>query len=163
MEKDYFHIIVRTSVGLLLPITETVEVITCLRKDICPIPGVVFPLRGVLNQRGRLLWIVGLGDLLGLSRKEQKRRAQDQLTVVILSSQTEAQIRLGVVVSKLQGIVSVAEDQIAPVSPQMRSAASLFFDGITTIDQKKVGLINVSQVFAHLQQTSLSNYSIVSL
>ena len=163
MTKDYFQIRVRDSVGLLLPITETVEVITCLRKEICPIPGVVSPLRGVLNQRGRLLWILGLGDLLGLSRKDQKRRAQDKLTVVILSSQTEAnQMRLGAVVSQLQGIVSVADDRIAPVSPKMRSEASIFFDGITTIERKKVGLINVSQIFEHLQQTSLSNYALLN-
>lgn len=161
MAKDYFQITVRESLGLLIPITETVEVVTCLRKDICPIPGVVPPLRGVLNQRGRLLWVFGLGDALDLPQKTQRRRTQDQLTVVILSSQTEANIRLGAVVSSLKGIVSLAEEAFAEVPSGFRPQARQFLAGITRVDDQKIALVDTAAIFDHLQQSSLSSYSSV--
>lgn len=161
MAKDYFQITVRQSLGLLIPISETVEVVTCLRKEICPIPGVVPPLRGVLNQRGRLLWIFGLGDALQLPQKEQRRRAQDNLTVVILTSQTETNLRLGAVVSNLQGIISLSETAFGEVPSEFRPQARQFLAGITKVNDKKVALVDTAAIFDHLQQSSLSSYSSV--
>ncbi|MDR9403948.1 MAG: chemotaxis protein CheW [Halothece sp. Uz-M2-17] len=156
MAKDYFQITVRQSLGLLIPISETVEVVTCLRKEICPIPGVVPPLRGVLNQRGRLLWIFGLGDALNLPQTTKRRRAQDQLTVVILSSQTEANIRLGAVVSSLQGIITLSEAAFGEVPSQFRPQARRFLTGITTVNERKTALVDTASIFQYLQQTILS-------
>lgn len=163
MAQDYFHITVRKSVGLLIPIAETVEVVTCQRQDICSIPGVVPPLRGVCNQRGRLLWVFGLGDLLGLPPQQQKKRAQDQLTIVILSSQTEANIRLGAVVTRLQGIVSLSPDAFRPVPDKFRPQARQFLTRITAVENQKAALLEVGSVFQHLQESSVSRYSSVSL
>lgn len=163
MPKDYFQLTVRNSVGVLIPVTDTVEVVTCQRREICSIPGVVFPLRGVLNQRGRLLWVVGLGDLLALPPPQIKKRPQDELTIVIFSDQNENNIRLGGIVSRLQGIVSLSETAINPVPSKFRPEARQFLTGITTIEGKKVALLDVSSVFEHLQQISVSTYSSVSL
>lgn len=159
MVQDYFHLTVRKSVGLLIPVTETVEVVTCQRQEICPIPGVVPPLRGVLNQRGRLLWVVGLGDLLKLPTSTEKKRPQDQLTIVILSQQTEGNIRLGGVVSRLQGIVSLSESAINPVPSNFRSEARQFLAGVTPMEGKKAALLDVANIFQHLQAVSISTYS----
>ncbi len=163
MEQEYFHLNIRQSVGLLIPITDTVEVVTCQRDEICPIPGVVSPIRGVLNQRGRLLWIVGLGDLLGLPPLSEKKRPQDQLTVVIISSQQEANLRLGGVVSRLQGIVSVSDDAIRPVPANYRRQARWLLAGITKIENQKAAILNVANVFQHLQQSAIASRSMVSL
>jgi twitching motility protein PilI len=159
MRKDYFHITVRKSVGLLIPIAETVEVVTCLRQEICPIPGVLFPLRGVLNQRGKLLWVLGLGDLLGLPPQQQRKHAQDQLTVVILGSETEANVRCGAVVSRLQGIVSLSQEAFTPVPSKFRPQARRFLAGITTLENQKAALLQGASVFQYLQESSVSNFS----
>lgn len=163
MEKDYFHITVRTSVGLLIPITETIEVVTCLRKDVCPIPGVIPPLKGVLNQRGKLLWIMGLGDLLGLPLPTNKKRLQDKLTVVILTPEGETKQYIGAVVSHLKGIISVSPENISPIPEKFRPQARHFLTGITTVKNQKAALVNVAKVFQHFQQSSVYNHSLISL
>jgi len=162
MEQEYFHLKVLSSVGLLIPITETVEVITCQREEICPIPGVVFPLKGVLNQRGRLLWIVGLAELLGLPNSESQKHPQDQLTVVVVS-QSKMNLRFGGIVSHLEGMVSLEEQAIRPVPHNYRRQAHLLLNGITKINNQKAAILNVSNVFQHLQQSSIASRSMVSL
>lgn len=163
MKKDYFHLTVRQSLTLLIPIENTAEVVTCLRKDICPIPGVVPPLRGVLNQRGKLLWTLGLGDLLGLAPQQEKKRPQDKLTIVILNSPDETNASVGGIISELKGIVSLSEETIKPVPEKMRSKARHFLTGVTAIEQQKAVVINVARIFQYLQKSSLANRSLVSL
>jgi twitching motility protein PilI len=58
MLTDYFHVQLRQGMEVVLPLDSAVEVITLNQKEICPIPGVSPALLGVVNHRGKLLWVL---------------------------------------------------------------------------------------------------------
>lgn len=62
--NEYFRVCLESELSILVPITYVVEVIASNRRDVCPIPGVVPALLGVINYRGQLLWILKLSDFL---------------------------------------------------------------------------------------------------
>ncbi len=67
MSKDYFYGQLRQSKNILFPLESTEEVISLTYGEICPVPGVSFALLGVVNQRGKLLWVLDLSDLFQIA------------------------------------------------------------------------------------------------
>lgn len=160
MINDYFHITVRKSLGLLIPIESALSVVTCLRQEICPIPGVASPVKGVFNQQGELFWVLSFGDLLGLPQGSENNTHQ-KLTVVILTSPTESDIRFGGVVNTLEGLVSLSKDSITPVPTKFRSQARSMLAGVASIENQKAAILNVPKVFQHCQ-SAFRPHSLVS-
>lgn len=166
MSSEYFHVHLRQSVSIVIPLKITLEVITLARKEICPIPGVPPALLGVVNQRGRLLWVLELSDLLGLDPHKRKLQPQDDLTLCVLTApQTRMPLSLqdasvGCVVSELKGIVSLTREQFKPVPEEFPPTIRSFISGVAEIEELSVALLNVNAVF-----TALSNdcNSLVSL
>lgn len=66
MSTDYFYVQLRRSVRVAVPLAQTAEVAMLSQTQVCPIPGVASALLGVVSQRGKLLWVLELSDLLGL-------------------------------------------------------------------------------------------------
>ena len=71
MLKDYFHVQLGSAEQLAIPLDNATEAISAIRLDVCPIPGVPAYLLGVINQRGRLLWMLDLATLLGIELPKQ--------------------------------------------------------------------------------------------
>lgn len=71
MLNDYFFVQLRQSLKVALPLDSTREVISLTYGEICPVPGVSPALLGVANQRGKLLWVLELGDLLKIPPSEK--------------------------------------------------------------------------------------------
>ncbi|MBK4732190.1 chemotaxis protein CheW [Oxynema sp. CENA135] len=61
---EYVEIRLSTQVRLGIPQDHLVEMTTLNRKQICPIPGVLPSLFGVVKQSGKLLWILDLAQFL---------------------------------------------------------------------------------------------------
>ena len=124
MLTDYFHVQLRQGMEVVLPLDSAVEVITINQKEICPIPGVSPALLGVVNQRGKLLWVLQLSDFLGLA-KSPKQRLQDNLILLVVttelanSSAIGRECQLACVVSALKGIVTLNSIKIKPVSARL--------------------------------------------
>jgi len=161
MLKDYFYIQLRQSVRLALPVENVAEVMTVTWSDICPIPGVASSLLGVVNQRGQLLWVVELADLLSdvlcLAPSPLRYRSREQLTLAVLAGNpasattSGAPPRLACVVSALKGIVSLNPAELKPIPASFSPAFSSFLSGLTEIEQFSVAVLNVSAVFAALR------------
>ncbi len=161
MLEDYFYIQLRQSVRLALPVENVAEVITLTGSDICPIPGVASALLGVVNQRGQLLWVVELADLLSdvlcLAPAPLRYRSREQLTLVVLcanpgnATTSGAAPRLACVVSALKGVVPLDKAKFKPIPASFSQAFSSFLSGLAEIEQLSVAVLNVSAVFAALR------------
>lgn len=158
MLAEYFYIQLQRSLGLLLPLENTTGVITLTPEQICPIPGVAPALLGVANQRGKLLWVVELSNLLGLARPSNQVRNSYNLTLVVLtassvnSTREQAERQIGCVVSALKGIVALNPQQFKPVPVEFSPSLSSYLSGVAEIEQSQLAILNVNAVF-----TALSN------
>lgn len=165
MLTDYFHVQLRQEMEVVLPLDSAVEVITLNQKEICPIPGVSPALLGVVNQRGKLLWVLQLSDFLGLA-KSPKQRLQDNLILLVVtpesanSSAIGRECQLACVVSALKGIVTLNSIKIKPVSARLAPNLGSFLSGVTEIEQSVVGVLNVNTVLSAISVYTNSSVSI---
>jgi twitching motility protein PilI len=173
MLTEYFEIELQTSQqrdsswqNLLVPINRTVEVMSLMEDDICPIPGVNSSLRGIINQRGRLVWVLNLQSLLGWEKAEERPAISKKLTAIVLmrgeSSSSEA--KLAGVVSALKGIVSLDSPRILPF-PTTAQGATLetpFLTGMATVDSSTFAVLDVNAVFQTLQTSVVTTQTVKS-
>ncbi|WP_373478935.1 chemotaxis protein CheW [Geminocystis sp.] len=61
---DYFIVELSQQQKIAIPLNEVKEVMSINYTDICPIPGVKNSLLGIISQRGSLLWLLDLSQLL---------------------------------------------------------------------------------------------------
>lgn len=165
MLTDYFHVQLRQGMEVVLPLDSAVEVITINQKEICPIPGVSPALLGVVNQRGKLLWVLQLSDFLGLA-KSPKQRLQDNLILLVVTTESAnssaigRECQLAFVVSALKGIVTLNPIKIKPVSAKLAPNLGSFLSGVTEIEQSVVGVLNVNTVLSAISVYTNSSVSI---
>uniref|UniRef100_B8HM42 CheW protein n=1 Tax=Cyanothece sp. (strain PCC 7425 / ATCC 29141) TaxID=395961 RepID=B8HM42_CYAP4 len=154
MISDYFHVQLRQGVILAVPLHSVAEVFALNLGQICPIPGVVAVLLGVTNQRGRLLWVLELADLLGLPATGEGRRPQDRITLLVLSAGEtdtatgQAQIQLGCGVTALKGIVTLDSSLAQPVTDTTPGLPTHLLSGVLEVNQQPTALLNVEAVLA---------------
>lgn len=168
MSTDYFHIQLPQAVEVLVSLKNAAEVTTLTRREICPIPGVGSEFLGVLNHRGRLLWVLDLSAVLGLAPQTTRFRAQDKLTLIVIAAGAtnpttgQAGHQLGCVISALKGIVSLGD--MLPNQPptQVSPIHTAFVSGATEINNSTVALLDAHAVFAAFQP-SLPTTSMVQV
>lgn len=155
MLKEYFYIQLSTW-GLLIPLEHTAGVLTLNKAQICPIPGIPPAILGVVNQRGKLLWVLELSDLLGLDQ-EAKIIPSYNLTLVVLTASEnttdERSRQVGCVVSVPKEIVVLDSLQFQPVPASLNHS---FLSGVVEIEKSLVYVLNVNAVF-----TALANLDIL--
>ena len=165
MLTDYFHVQLRQGMEVVLPLDSAVEVIALNQKEICPIPGVSPALLGVVNQRGKLLWVLQLSDFLGLA-KSPKQRLQDNLILLVVTTESANSLAIGreyqlaCVVSTLKGIVTLNSIKFKPVSARLAPNLGSFLSGVTEIEQSVVGVLNVNTVLSAISVYTNSSVSI---
>ena len=156
MLSEYFHIQLQPNTELLIPLEHTGGAIALPDEQICPIPGIPPAVLGVVNQRGKLLWVIQLSSLLGLGQSDTSLRAQYNLTLLVLSATSrttgEQESRMvGCVVSTLKEIIFLDSKQFKPV-PAKSPIFDSFLSGMVQIERSLVSVLNVNAVF-----TALSN------
>lgn len=93
----------------MLPISQITEVLKLQLVQIVPIPQMPAWVMGVYNWRGDILWMVDLGQLLGLDSWYQHQHERALHTAIVLSpnrqdKQNENQIHLGLVVASVEDL-----------------------------------------------------------
>jgi positive phototaxis protein PixI len=113
----YLRVSLFDAVSVLLPLTQVQEVIALPSHRLSALPNLPAPVLGLMNRRSQVLWLVDLVYLLGMGRLEL-----DALThhVVVLKV---GNVSLGVAVKAIEGMVSIAQDAIVPVPPQVPPSA----------------------------------------
>ncbi|MDJ0730859.1 MAG: chemotaxis protein CheW [Crocosphaera sp.] len=122
-----FRLVPDTS--LLLPVSQLTEVITIPLGQIVPIPQMPSWVMGVYNWRGEILWIIDLGELLGLTPWYQQPQVTPIYRTIVLHSGTTSQRvpkahrqHLGAVVSGVDDIAWCNPNDIQ--SPPQSAATS---------------------------------------
>ena len=100
---------------------------------------------GVLNLRGAIVPIIDLRVRFALARAEFNAMT----VIIVLSLQTsQGQRECGVVVDNVQDVVDIALENIRPVPSMSGNDASEFIEGITTIDEQMLILLNPDDLVA---------------
>jgi len=102
-------------------------------------------LLGVLNLRGAIVPIIDLRVRFALAKAEFNAMT----VIIVLSLQTsQGQRECGVVVDNVQDVVDIALENIRPVPSMSGGNASEFIEGITTIDEQMLILLNPDDLVA---------------
>ena len=110
---------------------------------------------GVLNLRGAIMPILDLRVLFALPSAE----FTPATVIIVLSLNTaEGQRECGVVADNVRDVVDIALDNIRAVPSMNAGSASEFLQGITTIDEQMLILLNPDDLFARtLSPPTISN------
>ncbi|WP_009632632.1 chemotaxis protein CheW [Synechocystis sp. PCC 7509] len=148
MINDYFCGQLRQSINVLFPLESTEEVIALTYGEICPVPGVSSALIGVVNQRGKLLWVLDLSDLLQIAPDKETRRSPDNLTLLVLNDNKNNGQQIGCVVSTLKGIIPL---DLAEKSLNLTSfLEGEFIKTSIMFDNEKYAVIDVQAVLNNI-------------
>jgi positive phototaxis protein PixI len=119
----------------MLPIAQITEVLKIQLRQIMPIPQMPTWVMGVYNWRGDILWMIDLGQLLGLDSWYQHQQQRLLHSAIVLSpdrenSQSEHQIHLGLMVAGIDDLASCHGEAIqGTVSSTLNHLASRFLTG----------------------------------
>lgn len=130
-----FNLIPDTTV--ILPVAQLIEVLTIPIPQIIPIPQMPSWVMGVYNWRGEVLWIVDLGNLLGLTPVHQQALIISNYRAIVIHdgkdkpNQTRSSTpMLGLVVSQVEDIESVNPDEIqSPLASAVSASIAPFLRG----------------------------------
>lgn len=121
-------------VKAMLPISQITEVLKLQLVQIMPIPQMPAWVMGVYNWRGDILWMVDLGQLLGLDSWYQHQHERISHTAIVLSpnrqdKQNEAQIHLGLAIAEVEDLAVCDPKSIQAADSQANSRLSEFLQG----------------------------------
>ncbi|MBR8828285.1 MAG: chemotaxis protein CheW [Gomphosphaeria aponina SAG 52.96 = DSM 107014] len=102
--KEYLQVEIALENSLAIPIEQTREVLSKRRDEICPICGVASAILGVINHRGKLLWVTDINKVWQLTPPQKQIQPQDKLTIIVLKTQGK---QIGAVVARLKGIITL--------------------------------------------------------
>jgi purine-binding chemotaxis protein CheW len=109
------------------------------------IPQSPTSLLGVLNLRGAIVPIIDLRVRFALASAEFNAMT----VIIVLSLQTgQGQRECGVVVDNVKDVVDIALENIRPVPSMSGNDASEFIEGITTVDDQMLILLNPDDLVA---------------
>jgi positive phototaxis protein PixI len=118
----------------MLPIKQITEVLKIQLAQIMPIPQMPAWVMGVYNWRGDILWMLDLGQLLGLDSWYQQQHDRLLHTAIVLSPEREGnndnQIHLGLVVARVDDLEACDPAEIqAAFDSQIDSRLNRFLQG----------------------------------
>ncbi|QJU58864.1 chemotaxis protein CheW [Sphingomonas sp. AP4-R1] len=104
-----------------------------------PLPNVPAHVRGVVNLRGVVLPVIDLRRRLGWGTTEPS--ARHVIIVVRIADQLQ-----GIIVDAVSDIVTLAPENIQPVPDVGDASASVFLDGIGTLDDRLIMLLSLDRL-----------------
>lgn len=157
MLDDYFFVQLRQSIKVVLPLNSVKEVISLSYGEVCPIPGVAPALLGVVNQRGKLLWVLDLGDLLKIPPSVENLRSQADLTLLVLKNRLNEQ-QVGCVVAALKGVVALDSTELQALDTQnFTPTLKSFSSAIAIVEQEAVAALDINAILNNIQTETFSN------
>ena len=135
----------RTQQKALLPAVQLAEVLKIPLDQIIPIPHMPIWTMGVYNWRGKILWMMDLGKLLGFNAwSEQNLNLSNYRALVLranLNSNTASEERqfLGLVINQVEDIVKDISAQIkSPLLAAGNAQLRPFLRGYWSLSEKEM-------------------------
>ena len=143
MTTDYFWIDLGLDISVAIPLTKTREVLSFPLSSLCLIPGVRPELLGVSNQRGNLLWVIDLPQLLLPTRgRYQAPQTLGNTKAVVLAG--EGGFQAAAIAEGFKGILSFEAAELTPTNRPFLLAQAVHAD-------TAIGILDVDQVFILFQ------------
>ncbi len=95
--------------------------------------------RGVMNLRGEIATVIDLRTKFGLESLE----INDEMKVVVVRQGTE---NIGLLVDSVSDVVMADSNEISPPPSNVSGVTGIFFDGIYTMEQDLVAVLNVDEL-----------------
>lgn len=143
--QEYFHVELPRRVNVAIPLGQTAEVLSVEPRNICLVPGVSAALLGISNQRGRLLWMLDLLQLLGVHHDWGRSPHQRWTALVMRHGSSPRQ--LACLVSQLRGIIHVSPEQQQPVPQRLQREVQQYLQGFVQLNRLPILLLNVEAIF----------------
>ncbi|URR36087.1 chemotaxis protein CheW [Thermosynechococcus sp. HN-54] len=154
--QEYFHVELPRRVNVAIPLEQTAEVFSLEPRDICLMPGVSAALLGISNQRGRLLWMLDLLQLLGVQHDWGRSPHQRWTALVMRDTDRSSPRQLACVVSQLRGIIHVPPEKQQPVPQRLQRQVQQYLQGFVQFDRVPILLLNVEAIFASIARSPSS-------
>lgn len=145
----------------MLPIKQITEVLKIQLAQIMPIPQMPAWVMGVYNWRGDILWMLDLGQLLGLDSWYQQQHDRLLHTAIVLSPEREGnndnQIHLGLVVAGVDDLETCDPAAIqAALDSQINPRLNSFLQGYWLQSSGEMVLALDGQAIASAMPRSLN-------
>lgn len=135
--NQFFQFHLLPDMTAVLPVDQLTEILKVPLAQITPIPHLSSWIMGVHNWRGDVLWLVDLGDLLGLSPWHQQEQPPSIGTFVVLNafrqpnpSDPVEQLFLGLLVNRIDDIKWLNIDDLqSPASAMITDRLAPFLGG----------------------------------
>ncbi len=113
-------------------------------RAITAVPGAPPTLPGILNQRGAILPVIELRQLLGLGPAQITRASRFVLAV-------HEEIEVALLVDAVLDLISLPDDTIEPVPSALDPARARFLRGVAQYDRQTIVLLELGEVIANLR------------
>jgi positive phototaxis protein PixI len=128
--QQFLHFKLLPDTDLLLPVQQMVEVLNIPVLEIVPIPDLPAWVLGVHNWRGEILWLVDLGQLIGLAPIYQQGTGRYTAIVISQGAKEQGDRTLGLLVHRVEDIEWCNPDLIeSPPQSAVSTALAPFLRG----------------------------------
>lgn len=139
--------------SVAIPLEIVRQVLTINPTNVCPIPGVKLALLGVVNQKGKLLWLLDLASLLTIEEKSGTHL--NKLTVLITkyahkNTCIERSRNVGLVVSRLKEIITTEHLSIEDTKKDHNLNNNYLENKIILENKNTIDLINIDSIYDYI-------------
>ncbi|GAB4532170.1 MAG: hypothetical protein Tsb0014_16330 [Pleurocapsa sp.] len=136
-EKQFLRFYLESETKVILPLEQITEIQKIGISQIVPIPQMPPWVMGIYNWRGNILWMLDLGDLIGLKSWYQQGINTSNYTVIVLSLDREKKsvksntiVNLGLIITRVEDIIWCNTDSIqSPPASAVTTAIAPFLKG----------------------------------
>jgi twitching motility protein PilI len=146
---DCFIVELENSQLLGVPLNLVKEVVSLTFEEICPIPGVKPNLLGVINQRGKLLWLLDLTQLLN----KVKSSAKPLNKLIVLVTQYQ-QKNFGLVVKNLKEIRAIESNQNSEIEINKFEETSYLKYQTNIENETPLRIIDIDAIYNYIHHSN---------
>lgn len=150
-----FHLVPET-IGLL-NISQLSEVLKVDLRQLVPLPKLPSWVMGIYNWRGEILWVVDLGNLVGLTPIPEQSLTTTRLPLLVLRGEDELGYRktLGLIVKEVEGITRINPNSIqSPPESTFTPELSRVLRGYSlTSEGEMLMVLSANALFAQMPVT----------
>jgi len=136
----YLRLMVRDRLTALVPVTEAQQVMVVAPRQLTVMPNLPSLVMGLLNYRNRVVWVIDLGQLLGL---EPLSSDCPYYTVALLQA---AEKRLGIAVSDVRGILRLGADSIQSPVGTVNAALVPYLKGCCLVNAEMLLVLDAHAI-----------------
>ena len=150
---QYLKFSLKSNLTALLPVNQLAAALQIEADQITAIPHLPPWIMGVYNWRGKILWTVDLGHLVGGASLHQQSKMPAHYNVLLLEqscTETSQQYHLGLAVHQIAGVELLSADCIQSPSDMSKPLVSFLKGYWLGADGEMLMLLESSSIFNHM-------------